>query len=61
MVNYTTRYICFMKTFEKDKENNTWLERYIDLTEIDQKFVNIVNNKDFDLTQIDHDHQSAVN
>ncbi len=49
IVNYTARYIYFMKTPEKSREDNTWLKHYIDLTEIDQKLVNTVVNEDFNL------------
>lgn len=49
MVNYTVRYICFMKTLEEDKEDNIWLEYYIYLTEINQRLVNTIINKNFDL------------
>lgn len=34
LVNYTIRYIYFIKTPEESKEDNTWRERYIDLTQI---------------------------
>lgn len=40
----------FIKTSNKDKENNIWLEYYNDLTEIDQKLINTIVNKDFDFT-----------
>ncbi len=56
IVNYTARYICFMKTPEEGREDDTWLERYIDSTEIDRRLVNTIVNEDFDLTQMDHDH-----
>ncbi len=61
IVNYTARYICFMKTPEEGREDNTWFEHYIDSTEINQRLVNIVVNEDFDLTQTDHIHQPAAN
>ena len=61
IVNYTAGYICFMKTLEEGRKDDTWLERYIDLTQIDRKLVNDVISKDFDLTQTDHDHRSATN
>ncbi len=61
IVNYTAEYICFRKTSEEDREDDTWLKHYIDSTEIDQRLVNTVVNKDFDLTQMDHDHRSVVN
>ncbi len=61
IVNYTAGYICFMKTPEEGREDNTWLERYINSTKIDRRLVNTVVNKDFDLTQTDHDHRSAAN
>ena len=56
MVNYTARYICFIKLPEGDKKDNTWLKRYIDSDEIDQKLVNTLTNEDFDLTQPDRDY-----
>lgn len=56
IVNYTAVYICFMKTPEEGREDDTWLERYIDSTQIDQRLVNDVVNKDFNLTQTNHDH-----
>lgn len=31
LVNYTAKYICFIKTAEEGKEDDTWLEWYIDL------------------------------
>ncbi len=49
IVNYTARYICFIKTLEEGREDNTWLEHYIDLTEIDWRLVNTILNEDFDL------------
>ena len=61
MVNYIIRYIYFMKILEEDKENNTWLKRYIDSIEIDQRLVNTVVNEDFGLTQMNYDHWSAIN
>ncbi len=45
-----------MKTLEEGREDDTWLEYYIDSTEIDQRLVNTIVNKDFDLTQTDHDY-----
>lgn len=56
MVNYAFEYICFMKTPKKSREDDTWLEYYIDLTKIEQKLVNTVVNQDFDLRQTDHNH-----
>ena len=50
-----------MKTPKEDREDDTWLERYIDSTQIDRRLVNDIVNKDFDLTQMDHDHRSAAN
>lgn len=40
----------FIKTPNEDKENNIWLEYYNDLTEIDQRLINTIINKDFDFT-----------
>lgn len=34
MVNYITGYIYFMKTWEENIEDHTWLKHYINLTEI---------------------------
>lgn len=56
IINYAAGYIYFMKTLEEGKENNTWLERYIDLTQINQKLANDVVSKDFNLIEMDHDH-----
>lgn len=50
-----------MKTLEKTRKNNICLEYYIDLTEIDKRLVNIIVNKNLNLTQIDHHYQSAAN
>lgn len=61
IVNYTAGYICLMKTSEEGREDDTWLERYIDSTQIDRRLVNAITNEDFDLTQRDHDHRSAAN
>lgn len=56
LVNYTGRYIYFIKIPEESRENNTWLERYINFTQINQRLINDVANEVFDLTQIDHSH-----
>ena len=56
IVNYIARYIYFIKTLKQDKEDNTWLRRYINLTKINQKLVNIIASKDFNLIQTDHNH-----
>ena len=56
MVNYTAGYICFIKILGKGKEDDTCLDRYIDLTQIDQRLVNIIVNEDFDFIQTNHDH-----
>lgn len=50
-----------MKTPKEGREDETWFEYYIDLSQIDQKLINIVANKDFDLIQVDNDHQSVTN
>ncbi len=61
IVNYTAGYLYFMKTPKEGREDNTWLECYIDSTEIDRRLVNTVVNENFDFTQTDHDHWSAAN
>ncbi len=61
IVNYTTRYICFMKPLKGSREDDIWLEHYIDSDQIDQRLVNTLANKDFDLTQPNRDHRSATN
>lgn len=61
ILNYIARYICFIKSPKSDREDNTWLEYYLDLNQIDQKFINIFANEDFNLIQPDHNHQSAAN
>ena len=61
IINYTFGYICFMKPPEGGREYHTWLERYIDSDQIDQRLVNTLTNEDFDLIQSDHDHRSATN
>ena len=61
IINYTARYICFIKPLEDNREDDTWLERYIDLDQIDQRLVNTLANEDFDLTQPDRDYRSATN
>ncbi len=61
IVNYTARYICFMKPSEGGREDDTWLERYINSDQIDRRLVNTLTNEDFDLTQPDRDHRSATN
>ena len=50
IVNYTSGYICFMKPPEGGREDDTWLERYIDSDQIDRRLVNTLANEDFDLT-----------
>lgn len=55
MVNYIARYIYIMKILKEDREKNTWFKHYINLTEIDQKLINIIVNN-FNLIQKDHDY-----
>ncbi|WP_375449348.1 hypothetical protein [uncultured Nostoc sp.] len=61
ILNYTAGYVCFIKTLEESREDDTWFERYIDSLQIDRRLVNTVANQDFDLTQADHDYRSATN
>lgn len=61
IVNYTTGYICFIKTSKESRKDNTWFEYYMDLTKMNQRLVNTFVNKDFDLIQTDHDYRSAAN
>lgn len=56
IINYTAGYIYFIKTLEEGRENDTWLERYINLTQIDRRLINDVVNKDFNLIQMDHNY-----
>lgn len=49
IINYTAGYMYFMKTLEEGREDNTWLERYINLTQINRRLVNDIINKDFNL------------
>ena len=56
IINSTTRYIRFIKTPKEGRKDNSWLERYIDSTQINQRLVNDNVNNDFDFTQTDHDH-----
>lgn len=37
-----------------------WLKYYINLIEINEKLINDIANKDFDLIQIDYSHQLAI-
>lgn len=60
-VNYTTRYIYFIKTLEKGEEDDTWLEYYVNLTQIYLKLVNDFINKDFDLKKTDLNYWLAAN
>lgn len=50
-----------MKTLEEGREDNIWLEYYINLTKINQRFVNSIVNEDFNPTQMDHNYQSVAN
>lgn len=50
-----------MKTPEEGKKDNTWFEYYIDFLQINQRLVNKLANKDFNLIQKDHDHQLSRN
>ncbi len=61
IINYTVGYICVMKPPESSREDDTWLERYINSDQIDQRLVNTPANEDFDLTQPGRDHRSATN
>lgn len=61
LVNYTSGYIYFMKTSEEVEKDNTWLEGYIVLTQIDQRLVNDLINKDFNLKKTDLNYWSAAN
>lgn len=56
MINYIAKYIYFIKTLKKNRENNTWLDHYINWIEINQRFINIIVNKDFNLIQIDQNY-----
>lgn len=38
-----------MQILKKDKENNNWLEYYIDLIQINQRLINDIGNKNFNL------------
>lgn len=40
--------------------NNTWIEQYIDLLQIDRRWVNELRCKDFDLEKNDLSYQSIV-
>lgn len=54
LLNYTAGYIGFMKTNHRIEDGaDSWEEQYIDDSQIDQKLVNELRNKDFDLTQAD--------
>lgn len=56
MIDYIAEYIYFIKTLKKNRENNIWLDHYINLIEINQKLMNIVVNKDFNLIQMDQNY-----
>lgn len=53
LINYTAGYIYFMKTSEEGEEDNTWLESYIVLIQINQRLVNDFINKDFNFKKTD--------
>lgn len=40
----------------KSRENNTWIELYINLLQIDWRLVNTITNRDLNLTQVDNDY-----
>lgn len=61
LLNYTARYICFMKTNHRIENGaDSYKEQYIDNSQIDQKLVNKLRNKDFNLTQANQNYCSAV-
>lgn len=60
-VTYITRYIYFIKTLEKDKEDDTWLEHYINLTQIYSTLINDFINKDFDFKKTDLNYWLVTN
>lgn len=52
LLNYTIRYICFMKINNHIEDGtDSWEEQYIDNSQIDQKLVNDLINEDFELIQ----------
>lgn len=40
----------------KSRENNTWIELYINLLQIDWRLINTITNRDLNLTQVDNDY-----
>ncbi len=48
MINYIVGYIYFIKISEENRKDNIQLKHYINLTEINQRFINTIINKDFD-------------
>lgn len=61
LINYTARCICFMKTPNGiENLDHSWEDQYLDRSQIDRRLVNQLRKKDFELTQADFDHRSAV-
>lgn len=60
-VSCTVRYLYFMKTPNSiGNLDYSWDDQYLDHSQIKRGFINQLRNKDFELTQVDFDHQSAV-
>ena len=61
LLNYTARYIYFMKINHHIEDSaDSWEKHHIDDSQIDWKLINKLRNKDFDLTQADHDYCSLA-
>ena len=60
LLNYTTRYIYFIKTNCIEDNVDSWEKQYIDDNQIDWKLINELINKDFDHTQVNQDFYLAI-